>query len=107
MDTLSTTKPIPVTSEILRLFQTPQPEPDFNGSSSRSLWYRFQLLSAFGTLQASLPPGNRDSDWLQVLAGNLSQIVHGVLQQKGSEASVYQRLLENQITSWRVQSAAT
>lgn len=103
VDTLPTIKQVPVTSEILRLFQTPQPEPDFSGSISRSLWYRFQLLSAYGTLQANLPPGDRDSDWLQALTGNLPQIVHDVLQQKGNEASVYKRLLENQITSWRVQ----
>ncbi|KAF9454006.1 hypothetical protein P691DRAFT_811791 [Macrolepiota fuliginosa MF-IS2] len=92
---------VPATSEILRLFQAPVPEEVQSGASLTPLWCKYQLLSVYGTFQARLTPADRDSEWSKTLAETLPRIVRDVFQQKGNEASVYQRLLENQIIGWQ------
>jgi hypothetical protein len=67
---------------------------------SKRSWCRYQLLLAYGSLQAHLSSKDRDPDWSEALTGNFQSIIHDVYQQ-GKEAMVYQRLLEIQIPHWR------
>ncbi|KAF7782347.1 hypothetical protein Agabi119p4_1723 [Agaricus bisporus var. burnettii] len=90
---------IPTFVEILRLLQASAPDMSQN-DISKHIWCRYQLLLAYGSLQARLSPTDRDPDWYKALTRNLS-IVHDVDQEKEKEARVYQRLLEIQVARWR------
>lgn len=97
----TTRSSVPSASEVLRLFQAPLPETPQDNTSLTPLWYKYQLLLAYGTFQACLAPADKDSEWSKALSGTIPQIVRDVFQQKGSEASVYRQLLESQIVGWR------
>lgn len=99
---LATRSSIPAFVEILRLLQASAADVSQSDISKR-IWCRYQLLLAYGSLQARLSPQDRDPDWSKALMGNLQSIIHDVNQQEGKEAMVYQRLLEIQIPHWRTQ----
>jgi hypothetical protein len=65
------------------------------------LWWKFQLILAYGALQMQVGVEGRDLEWMKAVAETLPQIVRDVFEQQGTEASMYQRLLENQIVGWR------
>lgn len=104
---VATKSSIPAFSEIMRLFQGAGLKKSLDDFSTAPAWYQYQLLSAYGSLQACLAPADRDSDWLKALTQDFPSIVHDVYSQKGNEASIYQRLLEIQIANWRILVDAT
>ncbi|KXN91068.1 hypothetical protein AN958_03135 [Leucoagaricus sp. SymC.cos] len=72
-------------SEVLRLLRLPTPEKPSHDPSFTPLWC----------------PDDQDSDWTEAISENIPQIIRDVFEQQGTEASMYQRLLESQVIGWR------
>lgn len=92
---------VPSIPEVLRLVRTATPERAADDGSFTLLWSKFQLLLAYGTLQIRMRPQDRDLQWIKAVTETLPQLAREVFEQKGTEASMYQLLLENQTASWR------
>jgi len=89
------------TLEVLRLVETRTPKNVAEHGSLIPLACRFQLLLAYGTLQIRLGPQDRDPQWTQAVTEVLPRVNREIFGQEGTEASMYQRLLESQIVGWR------
>lgn len=92
---------IPSTLEVLRLVETRTPQNVAEDGFSVPLMYKFQLLLTYGTLQIRLDPQDRDPQWTKVVTEVLPRVNREIFGQEGTEASMYQRLLESQIVGWR------
>ncbi|KAJ3571698.1 hypothetical protein NP233_g3580 [Leucocoprinus birnbaumii] len=97
-DSQVTAKPsVPSIPDILRLVQTPTFERVSEDGTLTPLWCKFQLLLAYGSLQMRMERQDRDTQWTKAVTETLPQVAREEFEQRGPEASMYQRLLENQL----------
>jgi len=89
------------TLEVLRLVETRTPKNVAEHGSLIPLVYKFQLLLTYGTLQIRLGPQDRDPQWTKAVTEVLPRVNREIFGQEGTEASMYQQLLESQIVGWR------
>ena len=92
---------IPSVLEILRLVETRTSKNVAEDGFSIPLVYKFQLLLTYGTLQRRLGSHDRDPKWTKAVREVLPRVNREIFGQQGTEAGMYQRLLENQINGWR------